>query len=87
MCHLALRRPLHMYISRLLLMGSQSQYKKSTSVNHCRILVSSLATDFENLDAHREAFRGVNYVFSALGINRIVAGSAENFKRIDHKHC
>ncbi|RUP20092.1 hypothetical protein BC936DRAFT_139272 [Jimgerdemannia flammicorona] len=39
--------------------------------------------DFENLDAHREAFRGVDYVFGALGIARKAAGSPENFKRID----
>ncbi|KAG0168238.1 Oxidoreductase htatip2 [Apophysomyces sp. BC1015] len=39
--------------------------------------------DFENLNAHREAFRGVNDVFCCLGTTRADAGSAENFKRID----
>ncbi|KAF7721182.1 Methyltransferase-like protein 23 [Apophysomyces ossiformis] len=39
--------------------------------------------DFEHLETHREAFRGVNDVFCCLGTTRADAGSAEKFRRID----
>ncbi|KAI8381547.1 uncharacterized protein BYT42DRAFT_309042 [Radiomyces spectabilis] len=39
--------------------------------------------DFENLEQHREAFRGVNDVYCCLGTTRADAGGAAQFKKID----
>ncbi|RUS18114.1 hypothetical protein BC937DRAFT_89138 [Endogone sp. FLAS-F59071] len=42
-----------------------------------------IIVDFENLEAHRKAFRGHDIVFGTLGITRRLAGSPENFVKID----
>ncbi|KAI8972357.1 hypothetical protein BDB01DRAFT_854631 [Pilobolus umbonatus] len=39
--------------------------------------------DFDNLEASRDDFRGVNDVFCCLGATRKDAGSAENYVKID----
>ncbi|CAG8648994.1 10596_t:CDS:2, partial [Acaulospora colombiana] len=39
--------------------------------------------DFENLDQYKEEFVGHDVVFNTFGTTRALAGSAENFERID----
>ncbi|KAI9487094.1 MAG: hypothetical protein EXX96DRAFT_551780 [Benjaminiella poitrasii] len=42
--------------------------------------------DFDNLEAHREDFKGVSDVFCCLGTTKADAGSAENFIKIDQTY-
>ncbi|RUS20107.1 hypothetical protein BC937DRAFT_86339 [Endogone sp. FLAS-F59071] len=42
--------------------------------------------DFENLHEYREAFRGHDVVFCALGTTRAAAGSVENFIQIEQDY-
>jgi len=42
--------------------------------------------DFEKIEEHRDAFKGHTHMFSCLGTTRKLAGSAENFYKIDHDY-
>jgi len=42
--------------------------------------------DFEKIEEHKDAFKGHTHMFSCFGTTRKLAGSAENFVKIDHDY-
>ncbi|ORX44385.1 hypothetical protein BCR36DRAFT_586240 [Piromyces finnis] len=42
--------------------------------------------DFEKIEEHKNVFKGHTHMFSCLGSTRKLAGSAENFFKIDHDY-
>ncbi|ORX85198.1 NAD(P)-binding protein [Anaeromyces robustus] len=42
--------------------------------------------DFEKIEEHKNAFKGHTHMFSCFGTTRKLAGSAENFVKIDHDY-
>lgn len=72
-----------------------SKYKKITTVGRRDVILEEnvptdrliqINVDFEDLERHREAFRGYDVVFCTLGTTRADAGGAAGFRKVDHDY-